>query len=716
MALPAIGGALARGLLAGGTRAAAAGAAKEVATNAAKSGMKNFAKNMVGKTSDAYKANVQGINPETGEYLTPEERKARFKGFVGGGSGGIGGGGGTDRRLSAGPSQAVAALPPSKGFNASEDSQGDSQNKVVDHLAKVKEYLEKLLVLENKAYDRLQNRILDTAREEERDAASAEEAKQETGTKKRTKKNENPLVKGAKKKAQGIFGFLMDLGMKFIGFKILDWISNPENQEKVQGIVEFFQGVISFATTIANAIGTGWNWTVDTVIAGIEGVKTVVNSIKEFFTFEWLDLDEIFAQFDGFISFFTKTVPELVKKIVDYVSQIPKAFKGIVDKLVGSFLGWLGLAKEDTAEIEEPKNNVPVSDSDLQGSTPLPPGPEPSQKDKPKATTPEAGEENPKMSKGGALKGPSHSKGGVDINAEGGEYVLNKKVVSAIGTAALDRLNFGMFPNKHNGPGYGAGGHVVTSSMGNRSFALSPGMHMGVDIGTGVGEKLQAFNDGVVEGAGYDGGYGNYVSWIDNKTGLGNFYGHMNQPARVKPGQKVSKGTVLGYTGNTGRSSGPHLHWEVAKNPADTGRSKSNVLSRINPLSKYSKEAPFGGTTTADSSSIAETEKTDLDSSYSGEENKQDTTTTESGFQLPSISDALVTFSKLMGGMSGEELDKSQTENNKLTSADESPLSSVFTKETAPNFTTAFDENTFGNYSLGDNVPDLSHIFYPVNL
>ena len=115
-----------------------------------------------------------------------------------------------------------------------------------------------------------------------------------------------------------------------------------------------------------------------------------------------------------------------------------------------------------------------------------------------------------------------------------------------------------------------------------------------------------------MEAVGYDGGYGNYVSWIDNKTGLGNFYAHMNQPARVKPGQRVNKGTVLGYTGNTGKSSGPHLHWETATNPADTGMSKSAVLSRLNPLSKYSKEDPFGGTEAPTSNSSNEGQKQGL--------------------------------------------------------------------------------------------------------
>ncbi len=138
------------------------------------------------------------------------------------------------------------------------------------------------------------------------------------------------------------------------------------------------------------------------------------------------------------------------------------------------------------------------------------------------------------------------------------------------------------------------GGHTVTSSMGLRNFALSPGMHMGVDIAGRTGEPLQAFTDGVVEAAGNQGGYGNYVNWIDNK-GIGHFYAHMNKPAFVKRGTRVKKGTILGELGSTGRSSGPHLHWEAATNPRDTGMSKSAVLSRFNPLSKYNKESPFGG-------------------------------------------------------------------------------------------------------------------------
>ena len=156
------------------------------------------------------------------------------------------------------------------------------------------------------------------------------------------------------------------------------------------------------------------------------------------------------------------------------------------------------------------------------------------------------------------------------------------------------------------------GGHTITSEMGMRNFALSPGMHMGIDIAGRTGEPLQAFTDGRIEATSPpspSAGYGNWVNWIDS-SGVGHLYGHMNKPPFVKAGQRVKKGTILGELGSTGRSSGPHLHWEAATNPRDTGMPKSAVLSRFNPLSRYNKESPFGGSIKPDPSMASDASQT----------------------------------------------------------------------------------------------------------
>lgn len=133
---------------------------------------------------------------------------------------------------------------------------------------------------------------------------------------------------------------------------------------------------------------------------------------------------------------------------------------------------------------------------------------------------------------------------------------------------------------------------VITSEMGMRDLALSPGMHMGVDIAGPEGTPLVAFTSGKLLDKGIDGGYGNYVVWADDK-GIEHFYGHLKKSSPIEIGSSLNKGQVIGLMGNTGRSSGPHLHWETAMKTGDTGRSKSAVLSRFNPLSKYKKLDPF---------------------------------------------------------------------------------------------------------------------------
>lgn len=108
-------------------------------------------------------------------------------------------------------------------------------------------------------------------------------------------------------------------------------------------------------------------------------------------------------------------------------------------------------------------------------------------------------------------------------------------------------------------PGYGN----VTSKFGWRSWSNS--YHKGIDIGAPLGANIIASNGGKVVTSSYDAnGYGNYVI-IDHGGGYLTVYGHMSKKY-VSVGDMVSQGTVIGLCGSTGRSSGPHLHFEIRIN------------------------------------------------------------------------------------------------------------------------------------------------------
>ncbi len=103
----------------------------------------------------------------------------------------------------------------------------------------------------------------------------------------------------------------------------------------------------------------------------------------------------------------------------------------------------------------------------------------------------------------------------------------------------------------------------VTSPFGARTdpFIGRPAMHTGVDLREGYGVDIRATGGGRIAFAGVAGGYGNMVE-VDHGNGLSTRYGHMGSIA-VSEGQSVTRGTVLGYVGATGRATGPHLHYEV---------------------------------------------------------------------------------------------------------------------------------------------------------
>ncbi|GHT32807.1 peptidase M23 [Bacteroidia bacterium] len=88
-----------------------------------------------------------------------------------------------------------------------------------------------------------------------------------------------------------------------------------------------------------------------------------------------------------------------------------------------------------------------------------------------------------------------------------------------------------------------------------------PRFHAGMDFSAKEGTEIYATGNGVVTYSGYKSDYGNCVM-IDHGFGYQTLYGHMSKFA-ARVGQKVTRGETIGYIGNTGKSTGPHLHYEV---------------------------------------------------------------------------------------------------------------------------------------------------------
>jgi murein DD-endopeptidase MepM/ murein hydrolase activator NlpD len=103
---------------------------------------------------------------------------------------------------------------------------------------------------------------------------------------------------------------------------------------------------------------------------------------------------------------------------------------------------------------------------------------------------------------------------------------------------------------------------LLTSGFGYRWGR----MHEGIDIAVPEGTPIRASKGGTVIMASYNGGYGNYTC-IDHGSGLSTCYAHQSGFV-AGAGQSVSQGQIIGYSGNTGSSTGPHLHFEVRVNGA----------------------------------------------------------------------------------------------------------------------------------------------------
>lgn len=108
-----------------------------------------------------------------------------------------------------------------------------------------------------------------------------------------------------------------------------------------------------------------------------------------------------------------------------------------------------------------------------------------------------------------------------------------------------------------------APGSKITSRYGARMdpFLGKPAMHTGIDFRATTGDPVRATAGGKVITAEYAGGYGNMVE-IDHGNGVTTRFAHLSAIG-VKAGQSVAKGEIVGKAGNTGRSTGPHIHYEI---------------------------------------------------------------------------------------------------------------------------------------------------------
>jgi murein DD-endopeptidase MepM/ murein hydrolase activator NlpD len=153
-------------------------------------------------------------------------------------------------------------------------------------------------------------------------------------------------------------------------------------------------------------------------------------------------------------------------------------------------------------------------------------------------------------------------------------------------------------------------GGRVTSGFGMRKHPILgySKMHKGVDFGAPTGTPIFAAGDGTVEMAGRNGAYGHYVR-LKHNTRLSTAYAHLSRYASgLRPGKKVKQGQVIGYVGTTGRSTGPHLHYEILLNGGQvnpqsvkmptmtilTGQDLKNFKTMVDRLNREFREKTNG--------------------------------------------------------------------------------------------------------------------------
>lgn len=534
MALPALLGGLSRGLMAGGARGAAAAAGR----GAIRSGLVRATKS------------GGGGGDKGGALVKPKQSLSDSAAIVPAGSAitkSAGGGGGA---------LSTTITPKSQKSTAIVKSNLPANDSAIDILRSVKQTAEQILEVEvrdlgtnEEELKERKEQIDDERKLLEQSKREEEQEKQETKKQKPGKrKKSNPIVSAAKKTVGGIWDFLTGILGDFVKYKILDWLSKPENKEKILNIVKFIQSLpVLWGQFKEKFIDPWWNFLTTYLDGGFKLFKSFLTVIVDVFTLKFFTDPKKFLEdllnipktlleiipgiLDSLLNAVTGGTIKTIGELVDKLFKNPLKgidFAGIANSLGGFFgssgnfiKGLAGAAWNGITAVAGSFLGAPAAAAELP----------------PSYTAPSISSQQ--------------SSSDTEVSASTTEpSVTGTTSVTPAGETNASKVS----------------GYSITSAYGSKESFRSKS-HGGLDIGTPVGTNVALAEDGEIVAAGKYGGYGNLIdAWLPN-SGVQLRLAHLS--SIIKRNGSFKAGEVIGKTGGAagdpgaGSSTGPHLHFEM---------------------------------------------------------------------------------------------------------------------------------------------------------
>ncbi len=256
----------------------------------------------------------------------------------------------------------------------SEAAESRIASKEVQELSYIRRALEALVSIEKIHYELVTDSIKQFVLSEQKRQAREEESMQESSKDKNKKENSNPLVREGKKRLEGVFQFFQRLVKIFVGYKILEWASKPENGKKIQNVINFFGRLFKFISIIGKGIALAFGATpigivLNNLPKAFDLVIKVVGAIADFITFKWLgESIQNVSKLIGDSINVLKIIPDSIGRVIDFITNlIPNFIENVLTE------GLFGSKKQLQQELDQSENaGVANSSADTGGAPEAP--------------------------------------------------------------------------------------------------------------------------------------------------------------------------------------------------------------------------------------------------------------------------------------------------------------------------------------------------------